>query len=226
VLKVVFFSSFAAMIFNKSTAKKAAELLLQINAIKLSPKEPFTWTSGWKSPIYCDNRIVLSFPPIRNYVREKIAKHIERHYGKPDVIAGVATGAIGIGALVAEYLGLPFIYVRPEPKSHGRKNQIEGFIEKGQNVVVVEDLISTGKSSLNAVKALKAAGMNVKGMVAIFSYGFEIANQNFEKENVTLHTISNYENLLEQALDTKYINKKELQTLSQWNDNPSKWNAN
>jgi len=226
VLKVVFFSSFAAMIFNKSTAKKAAELLLQINAIKLSPKEPFTWASGWKSPIYCDNRIVLSFPPIRNYVREKIAKHIERHYGKPDVIAGVATGAIGIGALVAEYLGLPFIYVRPEPKSHGRKNQIEGFIEKGQNVVVVEDLISTGKSSLNAVKALKAAGMNVKGMVAIFSYGFEIANQNFEKENVTLHTISNYENLLEQALDTKYINKKELQTLSQWNDNPSKWNAN
>lgn len=226
MLKVVFFSSFAAMIFNKSTAKKAAELLLQINAIKLSPKEPFTWASGWKSPIYCDNRIVLSFPPIRNYVREKIAKHIERHYGKPDVIAGVATGAIGIGALVAEYLGLPFIYVRPEPKSHGRKNQIEGFIEKGQNVVVVEDLISTGKSSLNAVKALKAAGMNVKGMVAIFSYGFEIANQNFEKENVTLHTISNYENLLEQALDTKYINKKELQTLSQWNDNPSKWNAN
>ncbi|WP_412984287.1 orotate phosphoribosyltransferase [Pontimicrobium sp. IMCC45349] len=214
------------MIFNKSTAKKTAEVLLQINAIKLSPQEPFTWASGWKSPIYCDNRIVLSFPPIRNYVREKMAKHIEKHYGKPDVIAGVATGAIGIGALVAEYLGLPFVYVRPEPKKHGRQNQIEGFIQKGQNVVVVEDLISTGKSSLNAVKALKAAEVNVKGMVAIFSYGFDVAKDNFENDNVTLHTLSNYENLLEQALDTKYITSKELETLSQWNANPSQWNAN
>ena len=218
--------SFAAMIANKNTAKKTAEVLLQINAIKLSPKEPFTWASGWKSPIYCDNRIVLSYPPIRNYIREKMAKHIERHYGKPDVIAGVATGAIGIGALVAEYLGLPFVYVRPEAKKHGRQNQIEGYVQKGQNVVVVEDLISTGKSSLNAVKALKDAEVNVKGMVAIFSYGFEVANNNFEKENVTLHTLSNYENLLEQALDTHYINKKELETLSQWNANPSEWNAN
>jgi orotate phosphoribosyltransferase len=214
------------MIFNKSTAKKTAEVLLQINAIKLSPQEPFTWASGWKSPIYCDNRIVLSFPPIRNYVREKMAKHIEKHYGKPDVIAGVATGAIGIGALVAEYLGLPFVYVRPEPKKHGRQNQIEGFIQKGQNVVVVDDLISTGKSSLNAVKALKAAEVNVKGMVAIFSYGFDVAKDNFENDNVTLHTLSNYENLLEQALDTKYITSKELETLSQWNANPSQWNAN
>jgi orotate phosphoribosyltransferase len=214
------------MIFNKNVAKKTAEVLLQVNAIKLSPKEPFTWASGWKSPIYCDNRIVLSFPPIRNYIREKMAKHIERHYGKPDVIAGVATGAIGIGALVAEYLGLPFVYVRPEPKKHGRQNQIEGFIQKGQNVVVVEDLISTGKSSLNAVKALKAAEVNVKGMIAIFSYGFDVAKDNFEKENVTLHTLSNYENLLEQALDTRYITKKELETLSDWNANPSEWNAN
>lgn len=214
------------MIFNKNVAKKTAEVLLQVNAIKLSPKEPFTWASGWKSPIYCDNRIVLSFPPIRNYIREKMAKHIERHYGKPDVIAGVATGAIGIGALVAEYLGLPFVYVRPEPKKHGRQNQIEGFIQKGQNVVVVEDLISTGKSSLNAVKALKTAEVNVKGMIAIFSYGFDVAKDNFEKENVTLHTLSNYENLLEQALDTRYITKKELATLSDWNANPSEWNAN
>ena len=214
------------MIFNKNVAKKTAEVLLQVNAIKLSPKEPFTWASGWKSPIYCDNRIVLSFPPIRNYIREKMAKHIERHYGKPDVIAGVATGAIGIGALVAEYLGLPFVYVRPEPKKHGRQNQIEGFIQKGQNVVVVEDLISTGKSSLNAVKALKAAEVNVKGMIAIFSYGFDISKENFEKENVTLHTLSNYENLLEQALDTRYITSKELETLSDWNANPSEWNAN
>lgn len=218
--------NFAIMIANKNTAKKTAEVLLQINAIKLSPKDPFTWASGWKSPIYCDNRIVLSFPTIRNYIREKMAKHIEKQYGKPDVIAGVATGAIGIGALVAEYLGLPFVYVRPEAKKHGRQNQIEGFIQKGQNVVVVEDLISTGKSSLNAVRALKEADVNVKGMIAIFTYGFDIANKNFEKENIMLHTLSNYENLLEQALDTNYINKKELATLSEWNTNPSEWNAN
>jgi orotate phosphoribosyltransferase len=155
-----------------------------------------------------------------------MAKHIEKQYGKPDVIAGVATGAIGIGILVAEYLGLPFIYVRPDAKGHGRKNQIEGFIESGQNVVVVEDLISTGKSSLNAVKALKEAGINVKGMVAIFTYGFDVAAENFEKENIQLNTLSNYENLLEEALETNYISEKELKTLSDWNSNPSKWNAN
>ncbi len=214
------------MIFNKETAKKTAEVLLQINAIKLQPKEPFTWASGWKSPIYCDNRIVLSYPLIRNYIRETMAKHIEDHYGKPDVIAGVATGAIGIGALVAEYLNLPFVYVRPEAKKHGRQNQIEGHIEKGQTVVVVEDLISTGKSSLNAVAALKEAEVNVKGMVAIFSYGFDIAEKNFNDANVELHTLSNYENLLEQALDTNYITKAEQDILSQWNANPSEWNAN
>lgn len=214
------------MIFNKDTAKKTAEVLLQINAIKLSPKVPFTWASGWKSPIYCDNRIVLSFPPIRNYIRETMAKHIEDQYGKPDAIAGVATGAIGIGMLVAEYLNLPFIYVRPDAKGHGRKNQIEGFIESGQHVVVVEDLISTGKSSLNAVKALKAANINVKGMIAIFTYGFEVAAKNFEDEGITLHTLSAYENLLEEALETNYISEKELKTLSEWNTNPSEWNAN
>ena len=214
------------MIFNKNTAKKTAEVLLQINAIKLKPKEPFTWASGWKSPIYCDNRIVLSYPQVRNFVREAMANHIESYYGKPDVIAGVATGAIGIGALVAECMGLPFVYVRPEPKKHGRQNQIEGHIEKGQTVVVVEDLISTGKSSLNAVRALKEAGIDVKGMVAIFSYGFDVASENFKDENVILHTISNYENLLEQALDTNYINQTEQETLSQWNANPSEWNAN
>ncbi len=213
------------MIFNKQTAKKTAEVLLQVNAIKLSPNEPFTWASGWKSPIYCDNRIILSFPPIRNYVRETMAKQIEQQYGKPDAIAGVATGAIGIGMLVAEYLGLPFIYVRPEAKGHGRKNQIEGFIDRGQNVVVVEDLISTGKSSLNAVKALKEADINVKGMIAIFTYGFDIATKNFEEENISLQTLSNYESLLEQALDTNYITKDQLQTLSEWNTNPSEWNA-
>ena len=213
------------MIFDKQTAKQTAEVLLQINAIKLQPNDPFTWASGWKSPIYCDNRIVLSYPPIRNYIRETMAKQIENLYGKPDVIAGVATGAIGIGALVAEYLNLPFIYVRPEAKKHGRKNQIEGYIEKGQSVVVVEDLISTGKSSLNAVAALKDAEINVKGMVAIFSYGFNIATENFEDANIELHTLGNYENLLEQALDTNYITKKEQDILAQWNSNPSEWNA-
>lgn len=214
------------MIFDTQTAKKTAEVLLQINAIKLQPQEPFTWASGWQSPIYCDNRIVLSFPPIRNFIREEMSKFIEREYGKPDVIAGVATGAIGIGMLVAEYLGLPFVYVRPEAKKHGRQNQIEGFIQKGQNVVVVEDLISTGKSSLNAVKALKAAQVNVKGMIAIFSYGFELASDNFKDADVTLHTLSNYQNLLQQAVDTNYITERDLETLSDWNANPSEWNAN
>ena len=214
------------MIFDKDTAKKTAEVLLQINAIKLKPNEPFTWASGWKSPIYCDNRIILSFPAIRNYIRETMAEHIVKQYGKPDVIAGVATGAIGIGMLVAAFLDLPFIYVRPDAKGHGRKNQIEGFIERGQNVVVVEDLISTGKSSLNAVRALKEAGIEIKGMVAIFTYGFDVASKNFEKENVHLNTLSNYESLLEEALETNYISENQLKTLSEWNINPSEWQAN
>ena len=212
------------MIFNKNTAKKTAEALLHINAIKLSPNTPFTWASGWKSPIYCDNRLVLSHPNIRNYVKTEIAKNLKTIYGKPDVIAGVATGAIGIGALVANELGLPFVYVRPEAKKHGRQNQIEGRLEKGQSVVVVEDLISTGKSSLNAVQALKKAAANIKGMVAIFSYGFELAKVNFAFNNVKLYTLSDYDCLLEQALNTGSINKKELEVLSNWNSNPSKWN--
>lgn len=211
------------MIFDKNTAKKTAEVLLHINAIKLNPKTPFNWASGWKSPIYCDNRMVLSYPAIRNYIKSEMAKKLENTFGKPDVIAGVATGAIGIGALVAEELGLPFVYVRPEPKKHGRKNQIEGHLEKGQNVVVVEDLISTGKSSLAAVDALKSAGATVKGMVAIFSYGFEVSKKNFEEKKLDLYTLSNYENLLEQALDTNFINEKESNVLSQWNANPSEW---
>jgi orotate phosphoribosyltransferase len=211
------------MIFNKTTAKKTAEVLLQINAIKLNPKKPFTWASGWKSPIYCDNRLVLSFPTVRDYIKKEIAKNIEIEFGKPDVIAGVATGAIGIGALVAEYLGLPFVYVRPEAKKHGRQNQIEGYIEKGQNVVVVEDLISTGRSSLVAVDALKAVEVNVKGMVAIFTYGFDVSKENFKTNNVNLFTLSNYESLLEQALDTNFIDQNELDVLSKWNSNPSEW---
>ncbi|PKP17766.1 MAG: orotate phosphoribosyltransferase [Bacteroidetes bacterium HGW-Bacteroidetes-23] len=211
------------MIFNKDTAKKTSELLLQINAIKLNPKNPFTWASGWKSPIYCDNRITLSFPPIRNYIREEFSKNIEKQYGKPDVIAGVATGAIGIGMLVAEYMGLPFVYVRPEPKKHGRQNQVEGFLQKGQSVVVVEDLISTGGSSLLAVEALKAAGANVKGMVAIFTYGFDVSVQNFKNANVELHTLSNYDNLLELAVSKKYITEEEQHTLQEWRVSPSTW---
>ncbi|MFL0093827.1 orotate phosphoribosyltransferase [Tenacibaculum maritimum] len=212
------------MNLNKDTAKKTAELLLQIKAIKLSPNAPFTWASGWKSPIYCDNRVTLSYPLVRNFLKEQIAKLVEDKYGKPDVIAGVATGAIAIGILVAQELGVPFVYVRPEPKKHGRKNQIEGHLESGQNVVVIEDLISTGKSSLNAVKALKESKATVKGMVAIFSYGFEIANQNFEQDHISLTTLSNYEYLLEQALDNKYITSEELRTLEDWRLSPSTWN--
>ncbi|OQD41636.1 orotate phosphoribosyltransferase [Croceivirga radicis] len=211
------------MILDKNSAKKTAELLLQINAIKLSPENPFTWASGWKSPIYCDNRIILSYPKIRNYVREELAKQVEKLYGKPDVIAGVATGAIGVGILVAEALGLPFIYVRPEPKSHGRQNQIEGQLNPGQTVVVIEDLISTGKSSLNAVKALKEAKAEVKGMVAIFSYGFSAAAENFSESGLELHTLSDYAHLIEQASDTHYIKEEQLQTLLQWRENPAEW---
>lgn len=211
------------MVLDKNTAKKTAELLLQINAIKLKPENPFTWASGWKSPIYCDNRILLSYPAIRNYVREEMAKQVELLYGKPDVIAGVATGAIGIGALVADALGLPFIYVRPEPKSHGRQNQIEGQLSPNQTVVVIEDLISTGKSSLNAVDALKEQKANIKGMLAIFTYGFDVAVSNFEQKNVELHTLSSYDYLIEQASDTDYIKEDQLNTLMEWRKNPSKW---
>lgn len=211
------------MILNKETAKKTAELLLQIKAIKLNPQEPFTWASGWKSPIYCDNRIVLSYPPIRNYIREHFARQTEDLYGKPDVIAGVATGAIGIGMLVAEYLSVPFVYVRPEPKKHGRKNQIEGVLEEGQNVVVIEDLISTGGSSLNAVKALKEAGANVKGMFAIFTYGFKTAEDNFKEAGLEVHTLSNYEHLLETAQRTNYINASEAEALESWRQDPGNW---
>ena len=211
------------MIFNKDTAEKTAELLLQINAIKLNPKNPFTWASGWKSPIYCDNRLTLSFPPIRNYIRDEFSKHIEKQFGKPDVIAGVATGAIGIGVLVAESMGLPFVYVRPEAKKHGRKNQVEGFLQKGQNVVVVEDLISTGNSSLMAVEALREAGANVKGMAAIFTYGFDVATVNFKNAKVDLYTLSNYQNLLNLAVAKKYITEEEQQTLQEWSLHPDTW---
>ncbi len=211
------------MVLDKGTAAKTAELLLQINAIKLNPENPFTWASGWKSPIYCDNRIILSYPVIRNYIREEMGKQLEALYGKPDIIAGVATGAIGIGMLVAEYLGLPFIYVRPEAKGHGRQNQIEGQLETDQSVVVIEDLISTGKSSLNAVKSLVDHGANVKGMIAIFTYGFEVAEKNFKKNKVELHTLSDYTHLINLASETKYIKEKQLNALLAWRKDPAVW---
>ena len=211
------------MIFNKDTAEKTAELLLQINAIKLNPENPFTWASGWKSPIYCDNRLIVSFPIIRTYVSDEFAKNIEKQFGKPDVIAGVATGAIGIGILVAESLGLPFVYVRPEAKKHGRQNQVEGFLQKGQNVVVVEDLISTGNSSLMAVEALRNEGANIKGMAAIFTYGFPVAEENFKNANIDLFTLSNYENLLDLAVQKQYITEDQQSTLQEWSESPSTW---
>lgn len=213
------------MVLDKDTAKKTAELLLQINAIKLKPENPFTWASGWRSPIYCDNRIILSYPPVRNYIREQMAKQLEALYGKPDVIAAVATGAIGIGMLVAEYLGLPFIYVRPEAKAHGRQNQIEGHLEDKRNVVVIEDLISTGKSSLLAVEALRNAGAHVKGMIAIFSYGFPLANENFRDRNVELYTLSDYDHLIQQATDTNYIQENQYKTLMEWKSDPTIWKS-
>ncbi len=212
------------MIFNNNTAQKTAELLLQINAIKLNTKNYFTWASGWKSPIYCDNRLILSFPPIRNYIRDEFAKQIEAKFGKPDVIAGVATGAIGIGILVAEELGLPFVYVRPEPKKHGRQNQVEGFLQKGQNVVVVEDLISTGGSSLLAVEALRNEGANVKGMAAIFTYGFDVSKDNFKKAKIDVYTLSDYSTLLAKAIEKQYVSEKEMESLVEWAKSPSTWN--
>ncbi len=211
------------MVLDKDTASKTAELLLQINAIKLRPENPFTWASGWKSPIYCDNRIILSYPAIRNFVRQEMARQLEDLYGKPDAIAGVATGAIGIGILVAEYLGLPFVYVRPEAKSHGRQNQIEGYLEPQSSVVIIEDLISTGKSSLNAVEALEQAGAQIKGMIAIFTYGFDIAKENFSSRDVSLHTLTDYENVIRQASETNYVKEDQLNMLLEWRKDPSVW---
>jgi orotate phosphoribosyltransferase len=205
------------------SALKIAEFLLQIKAIKLNPNHPFTWASGWKSPIYCDNRITLSHPKIRTYIRQELVQCINSNYGKPDVIAGVATGAIAQGALVAEAMGLPFVYIRSSAKEHGMGNLIEGKIEKGQSVVVVEDLISTGMSSIKAVEALRDANCEVKGMVAIFSYGFKLAAENFKKAKCKIHTLSDYETLIKQALASNYITEKDLKSLKAWRENPAEW---
>lgn len=211
------------MVQNKNAALKTAESLLQIKAIKLQPENPFTWASGWKSPIYCDNRLTLSHPEIRSYLKTQFSQQIEGIYGKPDYIAGVATGAIAIGALVADCMGIPFIYVRDKAKGHGRKNQVEGYFKPGSNVVVIEDLISTGGSSLKAVSALKEAGADVLGMMAIFTYDFPLALKNFEEANVQLHTLSDYHHLLEQAVQSGSISLSEKQLLSEWRTDPSVW---
>ena len=192
--------------------EQTAEILLKLEAIKLSPNNPFTWASGWKSSIYCDNRIILSDSNSRNLIADNFVKIIKDKYEDTEVIAGVATGAIGIGILVAQKLDLPFIYVRPEAKKHGRKNQIEGKVSQNQKVVVIEDLISTGMSSLNAVKALKNSKLNVLGMIAIFNYGFEISKRNFSNDEIDLDTLCDYSVLLRKAVDTEYISEENLET--------------
>lgn len=206
-----------------TVSQKIASILLETKAVKLSPEKPFKWSSGWNSPIYCDNRVTLSFPEGRTFIKKSLAKAIKKHFPEADLIAGVATAGIPQGALVADALGLPFAYVRPKPKEHGMGNQIEGRIEKGQKVVVVEDLISTGGSSLKAVEALREAGIEVIGMVAIFTYGFKVADKNFEEAGVKLVTLGHYNSLIDQAIAQKYIAADSLESLKKWRRNPEKW---
>lgn len=205
------------------SALKVAEFLLQIKAVSLSPNKPFTWASGLKSPIYCDNRITLSFPNVRTYIRQQFARLVEEDFAKPAVIAGVATGGIAHGVLVAQELGLPFAYVRAEAKGHGRQNRVEGLVSEGQDVVVIEDLVSTGKSSLHAVDGLRELNANVKGMLAIFTYQFEQAEENFKKAKVPLRTLTDYNTLIEVALEKNYISAPELESLRQWRNDPKMW---
>lgn len=197
--------------------------MLQSKAVILEPDKPFTWASGWKSPIYCDNRVTLSFPHIRDEIKHTFIRTIKAHVPSPDVIAGVATGAIAQGVLVADEMDLPFVYVRPSAKNHGRQNLIEGRIEAGQSVVVVEDLISTGGSSLKAVEALREAGAVVKGMVAIFSYGFQVAEENFRHAGVDLLTLTDYHTLIEVALRSGDIREEQVELLKQWRADPAEW---
>jgi orotate phosphoribosyltransferase len=200
-----------------------AEKLLKIKAIKVQPQNPFTWASGWKSPIYCDNRKTLSYPEIRTFIKKEFARLIREKYGDVDVVAGVATGAIAQGAMVAEELGLPFVYVRSSPKDHGLENLIEGDLKPGQKVVVIEDLISTGGSSLKAVEALRKDGCEVIGMLAIFTYGFPVASEKFNEANVELTTLSNYGAVLEHLLKTEFIGEEEMETLKEWRKDPANW---
>ncbi len=203
--------------------RKIAKSLLQINAIKFNPANPFLWSSGWKSPIYCDNRKILSFPSIRDEVRKNFVKSIEKNYKQPDVIAGVATGAIALGALTADAMELPFVYVRSSAKKHGLENKVEGVIKPGQSVVVIEDLVSTGRSSLNAVQALREAGGKVTGMGAIFSYGFSHAQENFKKNDCPLFTLTNYSTLIKVAIEEGFLDEKYTQTLQEWRKEPETW---
>lgn len=207
----------------KDTALALANFLLQIKAIKLNPASPFTWASGLKSPIYCDNRITLSYPNIRTFIREAFVRICTERFGKPDLIAGVATGGIPQGALVAQELGLPFCYVRSEAKSHGLNNQVEGIVPQGASVVVIEDLVSTGKSSLAAVEALREKGAKVKGMMAIFTYQLDAAAEAFKKANCDLVTISNYEALITKAVEENYVSDDQMHSLMEWRKNPQKW---
>ncbi len=221
LFKVSFYICF--MIFNEEIAKTTARSLLQIKAVKLNASLPFTWASGIKSPIYCDNRITLSFPPIRTYIRQQFVKIITEEFDPVEIIAGVATGGIAQGALVAQELGLPFVYVRSEAKTHGMENKIEGRVEPGKSVVIVEDLVSTGKSSLAAFDALQQAGCSVKGMVAIFSYNLDAAIKKFKEAKCSLITLSDYNILIQEALESNYINEEELRSLVKWRENPEKW---
>ena len=205
------------------SASKIAEFLLQIKAIKLQPENPFTWASGWKSPIYCDNRKTLSYPQIRTFIRQQFVNEINERYAKPDVIAGVATGGIAQGALIAQEMGLPFVYVRSEAKKHGLTNMVEGVVEKNQSVVVIEDLISTGGSSIKAIEALREQGCKVKGMVAIFTYGFEEATANLKKAKCPTSTLCDYATLIDVALKHNYITENDVASLNEWRVSPSTW---
>ncbi len=209
----------------KTVARQLAEKLLAINALKIQPANPFTWASGWNSPIYTDNRRTLSYPSVRTYIKTELSRVILEQFPDVEAVAGVATGAIAQGALVADVLNVPFAYIRSTPKDHGLENLIEGDLKAGQKVIIVEDLVSTGKSSLKAVEAVRAAGCEVIGMVALFSYGFPVAEENFEKAGVRLVTLSNYNAILEAALQTKYISEEDLETLHNWRENPSEWHA-
>lgn len=211
------------MILNKETAKQAAHFLLQIKAIKLNNESPFTWASGRKSPIYCDNRVTLSYPEIRTFIRQQFVAMATEQFADVDVIAGVATGGIPQGVLVAQDLGKPFVYVRPEEKKHGLGNKIEGDLKSGQSVLVIEDLVSTGKSSLQAVEALREFGCSVKGMGAIFTYNLEVAKQAFEKSEVSLYTITDYHTLIEVAAEQSFIQQQDLESLAKWRENPELW---
>ena len=207
----------------EETAGKIASILLEIEAIKLNHKNPFTWSSGWKSPIYCDNRLALSYPKIRTIIKENLAQAITANFGEVEYIAGVATAGVPQGALVAEALDLPYIYVRPKPKEHGMGNLIEGKIEKGKKVVLIEDLISTGGSSLKAAQALSEAGFIVLGMVAIFTYGFEVAIKNFEEANIPLVCLSDFDHMLKEAVDKKYLDENQLIYVKSWRVDPGNW---